>query len=335
MSSQKNRRVVSYITTFSALACLSFAYQNCARAKFDIDPSAKAAALGDENVFGVDPTAVVPDPTGVDPSTGDNSGGGGGNETTGVDPTLISTSYGCSDKESIAIGTNVIESAALKVVVLNKSNVKVCELSGDFRTQILNKKSFSLTPCAGLADGSYTALVVDAKVAGDYAKKSLTGSDLKFAVSGSKYKFSRVKVEITYDLNDQHAGGLANNHSTKDTQAKCDSRHSPLIISMNSKARGIKLTAPMDGIQFDILGQRSLPMANAKKQISWLAEGKDYYFITLPHGGAVNGIDEMFGDNTRGPDGKYADNGYAALAKYDDNGDGLITKEDAIYSQLR
>src|SRR5262249_29717107 len=51
--------------------------------------------------------------------------------------------------------------------------------------------------------------------------------------------------------------------------------------------------------------------------------------------GHVNGIDQLFGDNTLGPDGSFAANGFLALAKYDANGDGVINANDPIFSQLR
>jgi hypothetical protein len=148
-------------------------------------------------------------------------------------------------------------------------------------------------------------------------------------------------VELLYDFNNKdhrYADDVKKfGSSTADTQLKCDTRKSPLIISLSSQARGVQLTAPLDGILFDILGQRSFPFPHAPKQISWLTEeDHGYYFITLPNRqGEVQGIDELFGDNTRGPDGRYAKNGYLALAKYDDNKDGLITIEDSIFADLR
>ncbi len=43
---------------------------------------------------------------------------------------------------------------------------------------------------------------------------------------------------------------------------------------------------------------------------------RDNYFLVLPNSsGGVSGIDEMFGDNTRGPDGKFAANGYEVRLK--------------------
>lgn len=119
----------------------------------------------------------------------------------------------------------------------------------------------------------------------------------------------------------------------------CDFRASPLIVSLGSpetEAKGIELTSPTEGILFDILGARSVPRPYSPKQISWLKKGiQHYYFITLPKQGVVEGIDQLFGDNTRGPDGKFAANGYLALAKYDLDKDHLITKKDAIFSELR
>lgn len=119
----------------------------------------------------------------------------------------------------------------------------------------------------------------------------------------------------------------------------CDFRASPLIVSLGSseaEAKGIELTSPTDGILFDILGARSVPAPYSPKQISWLKKGiQHYYFITLPKQGIVEGIDQLFGDNTRGPDGKFSANGYQALAKYDLDNDRLITKKDPIYKDLR
>ena len=108
------------------------------------------------------------------------------------------------------------------------------------------------------------------------------------------------------------------------------------------------MTAPLSGIKFDIVGANAKPTAYGKKKISWLADGSraTNYYIVLPNSsGQVNGIDEMFGNNTAGYDHTYAANGYAALAKYDgrrDDGsfiktaqDGIIDSHDPIFSKLR
>lgn len=130
--------------------------------------------------------------------------------------------------------------------------------------------------------------------------------------------------------------GYANEKYKQDI---CDLIASPLIVSLNPTSvptKAIELTAPLDGILFDILGARSVPVPHSPKQISWLKKGiQYYYFITLPKQGEVNGIDELFGDNTRGTDGNFAANGYLALAKYDSNKDKMITQQDPVYKDLR
>ena len=335
------RKFLSCMTIIVALGFTAFGYQNCARAKFDVDPSAKNFAMDNENVFGVDPVTGVGNGTGVDPVTGVGNG-------TGVDPNVgsknpidINFSFECSNRKSVAVGTNLINAGAVKAVIVNSSGQKSCEVAGDFKKMILDKKNISLLPCAGLVAGKYRIYLVESTTTSDFIRKSLTEDDIKFEVlENGTYKISQTKISILYDLNKDNSSYINLNaangkSSTVDTQKLCESRTSPLIISMDTKSRGIELTSPMEGIQFDILGQRSFPIAHAKKQISWLVSGQEYYFITLPKAGAVSGIDEMFGDNTRGPDGKYAANGYLALAKYDDDRDNLITSEDEVFSKLR
>ncbi|MCB0420835.1 MAG: hypothetical protein KDD61_07555 [Bdellovibrionales bacterium] len=116
----------------------------------------------------------------------------------------------------------------------------------------------------------------------------------------------------------------------------CDTKASPLIIDTTGGQEPPKLTSLTDGIQFDILGKNSFPRAHDKKQISWITN-PSHKFLVLPDiHGSVNGIDQMFGDNTVGPDGKLAQHGFAALAKYDSNGDGAIkANEDLIFNKLR
>lgn len=115
--------------------------------------------------------------------------------------------------------------------------------------------------------------------------------------------------------------------------------HSPLLIAFDEdqgEFRSFELTDPLrDGRWFDIAGARAQPMAHAKNLISWLRK-PSYMFITLPNAqGKVTGIDELFGNNTRGPDGEFAPNGYEALRKFDVNGDGYISFKDPVFEDLR
>jgi hypothetical protein len=111
----------------------------------------------------------------------------------------------------------------------------------------------------------------------------------------------------------------------------------PLLIKMttsNDPNLAIPLSSQKDGIMFDLLGLHASP-PHSKVRISWTKSG-DYRFLVKPtEHGAVNGIDEMFGDNTFGPDRKFASNGYVALAKYDANKDGFITEKDPVFKSLR
>lgn len=130
-------------------------------------------------------------------------------------------------------------------------------------------------------------------------------------------------------------------------QPGCEHSISPLVVQLN-KSSQIRLTAPKDGVMFDILGLLAKPVAHAKQLISWFSRDNESenYFIVLPNEkGEVNGVEEMFGDATSGPDGKYAKNGYEALRKWDGrlaNGkvnartrDGFITEADPVFTKLR
>lgn len=137
---------------------------------------------------------------------------------------------------------------------------------------------------------------------------------------------------VLYDTNPGYATS---------SDAKCDLAASPLIVQIQkgqSIPSPIELSAPLSGVEFDILGANSFPKPYAKKLISWFAPTKaaGNYFIVLPDkNGFVRGIDQMFGDNTRGPDGAFAKTGYEALAKWDIDQDGAITKKDDVFSDLR
>ena len=121
---------------------------------------------------------------------------------------------------------------------------------------------------------------------------------------------------------------------------------SPLVIQLGNEMP-IRLTPPLDGIRFDIMGQNAVP-AHTPKLISWFDDtsAAANYLLALPdENGEIRGIDELFGDNTTGPDGRTASNGYTALAKYDGRlahggfdqraVDGLITPDDEVFDDLR
>ncbi len=170
-------------------------------------------------------------------------------------------------------------------------------------------------------------------------------------VSHSQYGYQKLenlsaasssKLQLLYALNAAKAAPSADFVAADyGNQALCDGTASPLIIQLPSageEPEPLTLSALTDGVMFDILGAASFPKAHEKKQISWLVPGsrKQNYFLTLPSRlGQVNGINELFGNNTMGPDGSFAVNGYEALRKFDLNHDGLIDRDDAVFARLR
>ena len=129
------------------------------------------------------------------------------------------------------------------------------------------------------------------------------------------------------------------------------------------KSGELSFTAPEDGVKFNIMGQQTKvkldngqflhikPQAhNFKFQISWTkASQSRYRWLSLPdENGHINGIDELFGDNTFGPnpENPFAEDGFQALMKWDrgdasdssrsrDLSDNYIDSNDAVFSKLR
>ncbi|MCJ8276259.1 MAG: hypothetical protein HRT44_04180 [Bdellovibrionales bacterium] len=106
----------------------------------------------------------------------------------------------------------------------------------------------------------------------------------------------------------------------------------------------LNLSAPKDGVGFDIYGQRG-PTPHQKMQISW-TDNPRYMYLALPNThGQILGVNELFGDSTFGPDRRYSLDGFHALSKYDGmdwrgtrrvaHADGKIDKNDQIFSRLR
>lgn len=340
MKPLNTQKFLFYIKALAVFVLICAAYQNCGRPRFSIDAAAKTQKIGDEPVFGRDP-GVDPNATKDDRDPGVDPCG-----TNSTNSFKISFSFECSNSQSDKVGGNLLTTEAVKLVIVANSPSKVaCELQGDFRTELLNTKSLSFAGCPNLAAGSYKAYILDVNSASaSYKQTALNKKGIAFSVSaaGGLCPGKTKGINLLFDFNSKdndYADAIAglNGISNADTQKKCDSHKSPLVVSLGSQARGVQLTSPLDGIQFDILGQRSYPFAHAPKQISWLTrEDQGYYFITLPNPyGEVNGINELFGDNTQGPDGGYAENGYLALGKYDTDKDGLITDQDEIFASLR
>ncbi len=123
------------------------------------------------------------------------------------------------------------------------------------------------------------------------------------------------------------------------TDEDCDESWSPLVIRIAPRGQTplrLVLSSPTQGVLFDILGANSSPVPYTPVQISWFRNQPQFYFLALPDAsGRVKGIDQLFGDNTKGPDGKFADHGFAALKKLDSNNDDIIDANDAVFAKLR
>jgi hypothetical protein len=356
------------LITLFAFLILVLAFVNCGG--FNVDQNAgldREAFFSSRPVFvaGIDMDPEVQGSAGT-PSTDDSSqprtGGQAGLPGSNVSVTLV-----CSYGGSMAAGTN-----AMRVIRENKtvyigyredaaqgqSAKLLCATVIDLKKVISDKKitppncaeltSATGNPMLEITTNNQPALMTDGGLSGQ-----------RFGPAGSltivQYNFAEQTTQsilLTYALNDQIPDVPEGFTSTDfGDQSKCDEKASPLFLQLAPKdqiAQQLLLSSPSTGIKFDILGDNASPNAHEKLPISWVLpqSRRDNFFLVLPNSsGAVSGIDEMFGDNTRGPDGKFAANGYEALRKYDggnklgglssETRDGLIDKNDAIFTRLR
>ena len=286
----------------------------------------------------------------------------------------------CSNEIRNGQGTSLSEtlSSTMTLQFMQNGSSK-CTLSDDtIRDTLINEKKFSIanlaSRCPSLADGQYTLYYTAAGKStvaiqvnpGTSNRWWLQGIVVNVATSNSVKTITGVVAPLcsydwypggwcqgTYSITQPgqiiYGTNVNGDYAHVGSAGICDGSASPLVVSLGAAGQtNLVLTPPLSGIKFDIMGANSRPTAYGKKRISWLADGSraTNYYVVLPNSsGQVNGIDEMFGNNTAGYDRTYAANGYAALAKYDgrrDDGtfiktaqDGIIDSHDPIFNKLR
>ncbi len=259
----------------------------------------------------------------------------------------------------------------------------VCTIvDGNMKTELLQKqftfpKAKMRIACPNLANGTYTLSIVRESTTRNFQRGILHAASGSWGITKEPFfeaanppdelvawydmwhAANRVVADVTRNTNGtfsvavraESAQGwgpavLADRAAPHGGQ-NCDYSYSPLMVQMG-RARSLDLTAPKDGVYFDIAGFLAEPVAHTKKLISWFKReaSPNQYFIVLPNErGEVNGIEQLFGNNTSGPDGTYAADGYEALRKFDgrmSNGnmnararDGYITAKDDVFTKLR
>jgi hypothetical protein len=339
---------------------IALGFTACGKAKFS---ASKNDALSKTSVFGNDATGQIKQPGTRGGDAGGNvnqpsgGGGAGGNfsqpggsggasgilnqllnqlgDANGKLPDLtklpgvteLAVELVCSDSQSM-MSTNLKKAIADNLPVELVVNDKTCT------TDMAKVKAVALAQKFTVAD--VQALCPDALIDGKIKSAYV---DINGSSNIEKMMSLSGKLQILYARNtDKSVAAEA-------ADSNCDRRSSPLVIHRTSDVNNpvpIALSSAEDGVDFDLLGDAN---GHAPVRISWFTN-YDYQVLTLPNSrGEVNGIDELFGNNTRGPDGEYAENGYAALAKYDGTtadgmfrlapADGRIDAHDAVYSKLR
>jgi len=273
-----------------------------------------------------------------------------------------------------AAGSNVTEAPELQLTVLDPTtNATVCTVTNGIKQALVTSHIIDLSGCVDgsgeslLTANDYLIEVIDPTVPSkdlfynysnsnynelsdvEITRSDATGSWSPVAASSSQgYSHShkwqnntqaQQALYVLFALNPNiSTSGFGQNPQNDDSTAgsQCEQSASPLVIDMTPMGLadpGPQLSAPKKGVKFDILGANA-PVPYSKTQISWVLN-PNYMFLTLPNAGQISGIDQLFGNNTKGPDGQFAANGFLALAKYDLNGDGVIDAKDAIFSDLR
>lgn len=311
----------SIATQISLLACVAFAVA-CSRG-YNVDQAKKTQALqttsvfspedGDDFILPTDPTPA-PSPT---PSPSPSA-----------TPSYIDVTLRCPIEATAHSTASVSQvDGELKLLITKADNKTIlCEVD-NVRASLENHQ-IDISSCdpSIKKNGHNRLFIVPMGTTSNFPAHNMLFSD-ETAYVGAGI-LNGEGISLPYNI------GFASLYGDQDEAAKCDSID-PLVIQLHTeKPQSIALTAPWQGVWFDLLGnmQPASPVMS-----SWFANGdSENYFLALPNeNGEVLGADQLFGNATRGPDQHYASHGFAALAKYDNNGDHMINQEDEVYSKLR
>lgn len=257
-------------------------------------------------------------------------GDGGGNIRE-----FIPVQFLCSRSATTNNRGNIKESTKpLTLLFTNKStNEILCRSTiSDLKDTILNEERIPVpSHCKEFVKNSHVKVFIYETQGQNFVYSQTKVNNVNFYGDENRtyrYADSKGKYQLLV-LIDRH-----DQFKNKAGDERCDRKTSPLFVDLGTDER-LTLSAPTKGIQFDILGRNSFPVAHEKKQISWFANDKFLFLVNPSTSGEVSGINQMFGNNTMGPDGKFSPDGYDALAKHDLNSDGVIDQEDEIFDKLR
>jgi len=295
------------------------------------------------NDNGNDGSGTKPNDNGNDDSgtkPNDNGNDGPGYHVQGND-TIIDVTRICRGAKNMP---NVSDAEAITVTVKEKYGKVLCKANGaQVRADILKAKKIKLSNC------NLSKLPQDAKILVTNENGNLV-TQTQTAATNTGFQLVDKPFQILAAMMAGDIDSLKNRNLSLMVQdgmsipamksdPLCDTyMTSPLVVDMRPRAqlrKPFKMTAPIEGVDFDILDKRSDPLPHSTKRISWVMDPQ-VMFIVLPNkSGKVTGIDELFGDNTYGPDKQFASNGFTALAKHDSNKDGVISKQDPVFAKLR
>ncbi len=262
---------------------------------------------------GSNPNVVVPgvtNPGGLVSPVADNLNGG----------TALPTANLCSDGRTNTVGTNVASASSLTLKVYNEAGQVACTLTDTVAMKAQVKNNYISIRNCNLPNGEYSLVVIS-------PNNKVLGAPTQFDISAGAIT-NGSKVHVLADSNVGRTGALAYQGYP------CDTTASPLYIDFRTQASWDFLSAPQDGVLFDILGANNSP-AYTKSQISWFTEGRMAMLALPDQNGQVNNIDQLFGNNTKDANGNFAANGFLALAKHDSNADQMIDANDPVFASLR